>query len=208
MKEKYTSIFIILLVLNITVLLVSNIIASKLVLLVGLTITAADLLFPITYILNDVFVEVYGYKRAKVTIILSFFANLLMVLVFLLASSLPYPEYYLDQNAFTTVLMNAPRILIASILAYFVGSFVNSKVMIYLKNKSKLFTRIIVSTIIGELIDTFVFTFVAFVGVVSNIELVVLILNVYIVKVFIELLISPLTTKLIKYIKLKESINE
>ncbi len=206
MKEKYTFIFIILLVLNITVLLVSNIIASKLILFIGLTITAADLLFPITYILNDVFVEVYGYKRAKFTILLSFFANILMVLVFILASSLPYPEYYVDQNAFTTILMASPRILGASFAAYLVGSFVNSKIMILLKKKSKLYTRIVVSTILGEFVDTFIFTFIAFVGIVSSSELVILILHVYIVKVGIELLISPFTAKIINYIKKKEHI--
>ena len=81
MKNNYSKIFIILLAINITFLLVSNIITSKLILIFGLVFTAGDFLFPITYILNDVFAEVYGYEKTKLVVILSFICNLINFIV-------------------------------------------------------------------------------------------------------------------------------
>ena len=110
-------------------LLISNIITSKQVLLpFNITMTGAVFIFPITYILSDVFSEVYGYKWSRITCYLAFLFNLFMVLVFSAVIKTPAPSYWTNQEAFQTVLGNTPRILASSLLAFVVGDLVNDKI--------------------------------------------------------------------------------
>lgn len=208
MRKKYSLLFVILLALNITLLLTSNIITPKLIIIYGFIFTAGDLLFPFTYILNDVFVEVYGYQTAKKTIIISFLLNLMMVIIIFIAIRMPYPDFWNNQEAFSITLGITARILFASFSAYILGSFINAKIMhiMKMKNHKKLYRRTIISTIFGEFIDTLIFVTIAFWGILSNIELLRLILNIYLIKVFIEILFTPLTYVIIKTINNKERI--
>jgi len=210
-KKNNSNLFIILIVINITLLLTSNIITTKLISICNVVFTAADLLFPITYILNDVFVEVYGYKKAKFTILIGFLSNLMMVLIFYLTIIMPYPSYWHNQEAFTKILNFTPRILIASFMAYLIGNFLNAKIMDKMKNnnkENKLYKRTILSTVIAELFDTIVFTFIAFIGTLNNIQLLNLTINTYILKVLVEILFTPITYLVINKIRKVETYEE
>ena len=139
MKEKskrISKLQLILTTLFVVSLLVSNVITSKQVLLpFGITMTGAVFIFPITYILSDLFSEVYGYKWSRFTCYLGFFMNLFMVLVFQAVIATPAPSYWTNQVAFQTVLGNTPRVLFASLLAMMVGDFVNDRVFKKMKEK-------------------------------------------------------------------------
>ncbi|MBQ3475063.1 MAG: queuosine precursor transporter [Bacilli bacterium] len=203
-KENYSKTFVILLVLNIVCLLSSNILAAKQVEILGLVFTSSTLLFPISYILNDVFVEVYGYKTSKFTIIISFLSNLLMVLFFTIAIYLPYPDFFKNQDAFKTVLSTTPRILLASVLAYIFGNLFNSKVMAKMKENNKkgiLWHRTILSSVVGEFLDTLIFISVAFIGVMSIKDLGIMFLSVYLLKLSVEIIFTPILVKVINKIK-------
>lgn len=204
MKNNYSKIFIILLAINITFLLVSNIITSKLILIFGLVFTAGDFLFPITYILNDVFAEVYGYEKTKLVVILSFICNLIMVTIFYVTIFLPYPDYLLNQEGYMNILLSTPRILLASFLSYIIGSIVNAKILnkIKFKNKnSKVYQRTILSSLIGELVDTVIFITITFIGTITMSELIKLVIDVYILKIIIEIVFTPVTCIVINKIK-------
>ena len=204
MKNNYSKIFIILLAINITFLLVSNIITSKLILIFGLVFTAGDFLFPITYILNDVFAEVYGYEKTKLVVILSFVCNLIMVTIFYITILLPYPDYWLNQEGYMNILLSTPRILLGSFLSYTIGSIVNAKILnkIKFKNKnSKVYQRTILSSLIGELVDTVIFITITFVGTITISELIKLVIDVYILKILIEIIFTPITCIVINKIK-------
>ena len=209
MKNSYSKIFIILLVINITLLLVSNIITSKLILIFGLVFTAGDFLFPITYILNDVFVEVYGYEKTKLVVILSFICNLIMVVIFYITILFPYPDYWLNQDGHTNILLSTPRILFASFLSYILGSIVNAKVLNKIKyknKKSKVYERTILSSLVGELVDTIIFITIAFIGTITTSELIKLVIDVYSLKIFIEIIFTPITCVAINKIKQLEGM--
>ena len=166
-KENYSKIFIILGSLNITCLLISNIITIKTINIFGLIFTAGDILFPITYILNDVFTEVYGFKKARFIIWISFFCNLLMVIIFGITIALPVDETFEMQSALVNILGSTPRILFASFISFLIGNFANSIVLSKMKVKTKgkyLALRTITSTLIGEGLDTLLFIPIVFIG--------------------------------------------
>ncbi len=209
-KQTYSKIFIILCGINITCLLVSNIITVKTINIFGLIFTAADILFPVTYILNDVFTEVYGFNKAKLIIWLSFLCNLIMVTVFGIAIWLPADESFTLQNDLVNILGSTPRILVASFISFLVGNFTNAMVLSKIKIKTKgkyLALRTIASTLIGEGLDTILFVPLVFVGVLSLQEILSLILNIYVLKVLVEVILTPLTYKVVNFIKKKEEID-
>lgn len=210
MKKRYSKSFVILLVINIVIFLSCNIISSKPFSIGLLTFTSGDFLFPITYILNDVFVEVYGYEKSKFTIRLSFISNIIMALIFYIAIILPYPNYYVDQQAFQKILSFTPRLLLASMLAYYFGNISNSIIMSKMKekyNKQKLWIRTITSSIIGEVVDTFIFVTISFAGVIKIAELIKMIVSVYLLKIIIEMIFTPILLKIINKIKKIEGEN-
>lgn len=209
-KEKYSKIFIILCSISITCLLVSNIITVKTINIFGLIFTAADVLFPITYILNDVFTEVYGFNKSRLVIWTSFLCNLVMVIIFKITIELPSDSSFMIQNEIIDVLGSTHRILIASFSAYIIGNFANAIILSRLKVKTKgkyLALRTIVSTLVGEGIDTIIFVPMVFVGILDINSLLSLILNIYVLKVFLEVVLTPVTYKVIGFIKRKEEID-
>lgn len=209
-KENYSKIFIILCAINITCLLISNIITVKTINIFGLIFTAGDILFPITYILNDVFTEVYGFNKSKLVIWLSFVCNLLMVIVFKIVIWLPVDETFEIQNELVNVLGSTPRILVASFISFLVGNFANSIVMSKMKVKTKgkyLALRTISSTLIGEGLDTIIFIPIVFIGSLDLKTILFLIINTYVFKVLLEIILTPITYKVIGFIKKKENID-
>jgi len=191
-------------------LMISNIICGKLFSLGGMVLTADLILFPLTYIFGDVLTEVYGFKRARLVIWTGFLCNLLMVLAFMAALALPHPEFWEGQSAYATVLGNTPRIVFASLLAYFVGELTNSTVLSRLKLVTSgrwLWARTIGSTLVGQGVDTMTFMCIAFIGVIEPAMLVQMIWFQYLWKVSYEVLATPFTYKLINWLKKKEQID-
>ena len=209
-KEEYSKIFIILCAINITCLLISNIITVKTINILGLIFTAGDILFPITYILNDVFTEVYGFNKSKLIIWTSFFCNLLMIIIFKITILLPSSDSFEMQEELANILGSTPRILIASFIAFLVGNFANSIVMSKLKVKTEgkyLALRTISSTLVGEGLDTLIFIPIVFIDSLDLQTMIFLMSNTFILKVFLEIILTPITFRVINFIKKKEKID-
>lgn len=187
-------------------LVISNIITAKQVLLpFGITMTAAVFIFPITYILSDVFSEVYGYKWSRLTCYLAFAANVFAVAVFTLAIKTPAPDYWMNQAAFETVLGSTPRVLGASLLAFLVGDLVNDKVFKKMKEKHpndhKGFgLRAILSSFLGELADSLIFLPLAFLGEMPLETLAIMMVCQVSIKTGYELVILPVTHMVVKVV--------
>jgi len=207
-KNKYSEPFLYMSIIFVCCLLLSNILASK-ILSVGpyFSITAGALVFPISYIINDIFAEVYGFEKTKKIIIFGFIMNLFMTLIITLAIFLPSPSYYENFKAFSTILGSTPRNFIASLFAYLVGSLVNAKVMVLMKaNKSNKFSvRAIISTILGELSDSCIFVLVAFLFKLTLNQLIIMILTQVVLKTLYEILCLPITVRVIDKIKKYEN---
>lgn len=195
-KNLLSPMFLIIACLFVTGLLLSNIIAGKLITVFGIVLPGAVILFPLTYIFGDILTEVYGFKKARLVIWTGFAANLLMAAVFALVIYLPSPAFFAEQEAFALVLGMAPRVVMASLLGYFIGELTNSFILSKMKVMTRgkwLWTRTIGSTLAGEGIDTAVFITIAFWGLVPNDVLLQMMLFQYIFKVSYEILATPLT---------------
>ena len=129
----YSKWFLTITALFVTTLIVSNIVAVKLVGVRGLVLPAAVIVFPLSYILGDVLTEVYGYARAREVIWLGFLCNLVAVVAIVVAGALPAASFWADQAAYDKVLGYAPRLLVASFAAYLVGEFANAYVLARMK---------------------------------------------------------------------------
>ena len=154
-KSQFSELFLFFSIVFVVCLLLSNILATKLLRIGNYSVTAGVIVFPISYIINDIFSEVYGYNKTKKVIIFGFIMNIFMVIIFSIAIALPAPVWYENENAFEIILGSTPRNCIASLLAYLFGSLVNSKVLVKLKEKSnnKFGFRAVVSTMFGEFTD-------------------------------------------------------
>ena len=213
-KTKISKLQLILTVLSVSCLLISNIVTAKQMLLpFNITMTCAVFVFPITYILSDIFSEIYGYKWSRLTCYLGFAMNLLMVAVFELSIVTPAPSYWGNQEAFATVLGNTPRILFASLLAFLVGDLVNDKVFRRMKRKysdtHKGFSiRAIVSSFCGEMIDSCIFIPLEFLGQMPFGTLAKMLIIQVSLKTAYEIMILPLTNILVKHISIYEKRSE
>jgi len=211
-KEKYSFIQLVLTVIFVVSLLISNIITSKQVLLpFGITMTGAVFIFPITYILSDLFSEVYGYKWSRITCYLAFAMNLFMVLVFTLVINTKAPSYWNNQEAFQTVLGNTPRVFGASLLAFVLGDLANDKVFAKMKLKHQkelkgFGWRAILSSFIGELVDSLVFLPLAFYGLMPVSSLVEMTIAQVFIKTLYEIIILPITTLVVKKVSKLEEV--
>ena len=203
-KKKISLLQMILTLLFVVSLLISNIITSKQMLLpFGIVMTGAVVIFPITYILSDIFSEVYGYKWSRLTCLLAFIFNLFMVIIFTIVIKSPAPDYWLKQNAFEVVLGSTPRILFASLTAFMLGDFVNDRVFRkmkekHLNNHNGFSLRAMFSSLCGELTDSLIFIPLAFIGTMPVKTMVVMGITQVLIKTGYELLILPLTNVLMK----------
>lgn len=211
MKKKVSFLQMILVLLYVVSLMISNVITSKQVLLpFDIVMTGGVFIFPITYILSDVFSEVYGYKWSRVTCYLSFLFNLFMVLIFTAVIHSPSPSYWGDQEAFQTVLGNTPRVLFASFLAFLAGDFINDVVFQKMKNKYPNSTkgfglRAIMSSLCGEMVDSLIFFPIAFFGEMPLLTLLIMMATEVVVKVGYEVIILPVTKRIVTVVSKKES---
>jgi hypothetical protein len=191
--------------LFVTILLCSNVIgAAKVCTVWGLTFGAGVLFFPISYIFNDVLTEVYGYARARKVVWAGFGAIIFASFMSWVIVTLPPAEGWNEQRAYETVFGQTPRIVFASLTAFFVGEFANSFVLAKMKVKTSgrhLWARTIGSTIVGEGVDSLVFYPVAFLGVWENDLVLQVMMSNYIIKVLWEALITPVTYQVVGFLK-------
>ncbi|MCR5060159.1 MAG: queuosine precursor transporter [Saccharofermentans sp.] len=213
MKDEKTisRLFMCMGVVFITCLLLSNLIAGKMwAVTENITLPAAVILFPVTYILGDVFTEVYGFRKARSVIWLGFMCSFFAVMVYLLTIALPHPGYWENQEAYAIVMGTTPRVAIASFAGYLFGEFSNSIILSRLKvvtKGKKLWIRTIVSTLIGEGLDSVIFIMISFWGTMENSVVLRMILFQYLFKVSYEIIFTPLTYLVIKRVKKAENID-
>lgn len=210
-KKLVSELQLVLTLLFVVALVVSNIITSKQVLLpFNITMTGAVFIFPITYILSDLVSEVYGYRWSRLTCYFGFAANLFAALVFSAVIQSPAPEYWQNQEAFQTVLGSTPRVLVASLLAFVIGDFVNDRIFAKMKRKypdsiKGFGSRAIFSSLMGELVDSLVFLPLAFWGLMPVQTLVIMTLSQVVIKTGYELVILPFTTLAVKLVSKYEN---
>lgn len=209
--KQHSSLKLLLTVIFIVTLLVSNVITWRQVELpFWITMSGAIIIFPITYILSDVFSEVYWYKRSRITCYLWFASNLFMSLVFMAVINMKAPGYFGNAWAYSIVLWNTWRVLCSSLIAYVVWDFVNDKIFQKLKSKhpndNKWFWfRAIFSSLLWETVDSWIFIPLAFLWTMPTNALLVMIATQVILKVCYEIIILPLTIFVAKKTQIYEN---
>ena len=211
MKNKTVSVtFMLLCIIFCTCLITANFLETKVIQLGFVTFTAGMLVFPISYIINDCIAEVWGFRRTRLVIWLGFLLNFFAVGVGQIAVFIPAAPFWEGEEAFNFVFGLAPRVAIASFLAFFVGSFMNAYVMsrMKLQSKGKHFSvRAIVSTLAGEGVDSLIFFPIAFAGMMPVHELIRMMLTQMILKTLYEIIILPVTIRVVTYVKQFEGID-
>jgi len=198
-------------IIFVTCLLLSNLIAGKMwAVTENITLPSAVILFPLTYIIGDVFTEVYGFRKARTVIWLGFACSFFAVLIYLITIALPHPGYWENQDAYAAVMGTTPRVAIASFAGYLFGEFSNSIILSRLKVATKgknLWMRTILSTVVGEGLDSIIFIMISFWGTMDNFVVLQMILFQYLFKVSYEVIFTPLTYLVVKAIKKAEGID-
>ncbi|MGI6718884.1 MAG: queuosine precursor transporter [Bacteroidales bacterium] len=216
MNEKLTGrsnvsvLFMVLTTLFVVCLISANLLETKLITFFGITTTAGLIIFPVSYIVNDCITEVWGFKKARLVIWLGFAMNLFVVLLGKIASIIPAAEYWAGGEHFNYIFNFLPRITIASLMAFLVGSFLNSLVMSKMKIKSKgknFSLRAVISTIIGEFADSIIFFPIAFGGIITIEQLIKLMLVQVVLKTSYEIIILPVTNIFVKWVKKYEKVD-
>lgn len=185
-------------------LIASNLLETKVIDLLGLTATGGLVVFPISYIINDCVTEVWGYRRARLVIWTGFASNFLMIAFSQLAIALPAAEFWDGEESFNFIFGLAPRIAVASLLAFLAGSFLNAYVMSRMKvaMAGRHFSlRAIASTVAGEVVDSVIFFPIAFAGLIPVGEIVVMIATQAVLKSLYEVVILPLTVRVVRWMK-------
>lgn len=195
----------------VAILLCSNIIgAAKPATLFGLTFGAGILFFPLSYVLGDVLTEVYGYKAARRVVWVGFGANIFMALMATAVVGLPPAEGWEEgQAAYEFVFAQTPRIVLASLVAFWAGEMANAFVMAKMKIWSKgkhLWQRTIGSTIVGQGVDSLLFYPLAFLGIWSPAQVVAVMVTNYALKVVWEALLTPVTYRMVGWLKREEGV--
>lgn len=207
-KKVVSELFMIIAVLYTACLILSNLVAGKMWAMAdNITLPAAVVLFPVTYIISDILTEVYGFNAARKVIWLGFFSSFLAVIIYVITVALPHPSYWDGQAAFESVLGQTFRVTAASFIGYLFGEFSNAIVLSKLKVKSEgkgLWLRAILSTIVGEGFDSVIFITISFWGVMDNSVVLSMILYQYLFKVCFEIVFSPLTCIIIPKVKKHE----
>jgi uncharacterized integral membrane protein (TIGR00697 family) len=200
--------FIVLAALFVTALVVSNIIAVKLVQVSGRVFPAGLVIFPLSYLLGDVLTEVYGFRAARAVIWLGFACNLLALGAIQIAIALPAAPFYEQEQAYEDVLGTTWRIFVASLTAYVIGELANAYVLARMKSATRgrfLWSRTIGSTIVGEGLDSAIFVSIAFAG--TGAGLANPILTTWAIKVGYETIATPLTYAIVNYLKRAEGMD-
>lgn len=203
----------------VVILLVSNLVAQKVVRIplfsihgrpLAFSTSGAMLLFPITYIFGDIFTEIYGYAASRRAIWLGFFGTALLYAVSAIVIALPADPEFHNQQAFVAIFGILPRILIASLAAFWAGEFANSYTMAKLKLITKgrwLWTRTVGSTVVGQAVDTTLVIVITFAGTFTPHKLIQIIWQGYLLKVAYEVLATPFTYLIVNWLKRAEHVD-
>jgi uncharacterized integral membrane protein (TIGR00697 family) len=194
----------------VVLLLISNLVGQKITAIGPVTVGGAQLLFPLTYIFGDVFTEVYGYAASRRAIWIGFFASALLSLMCVFMVWLPPAPGWNNQEAYRTVFYQVPRMVAASLIAYWCGEFANSFVMAKMKVWTQgkyLWTRTVGSTVVGQAVDTAIFMTLAFGGSLTPSLIASLIFWGYIFKVVYEALATPMTYAIVNFLKRREGVD-
>ena len=199
--------YVIVTVLFVMCYVVSNLMAVKVISFFGLFyFDAGTITFPLAYMLGDVLTEMWGYRTAQKTIVLAFLCNIFVVVFTQIGVWLPSPDY-LDatSNAYDTVFAYVPRIVIGSLAGFLLGELSNAWLMDKIKSKTKgkhLWVRTIGSSIVGYVFDTVPFVLIAFLGVLTTRDLILMIVTQYIMKLTIEAVFgTPLAYAAVAYLR-------
>lgn len=209
-KKQHYSLYDIFAVLFVTTLLVSNIVSVKIVSVGWLTFDAGTVLFPLAYIVGDIITEVYGYRRTRRLIYSGVAALMLMTLTFWVVQLLPADSSWAGQVAFESTLGVVWRLAIGSVVALFVGEIMNAYVMGRMKVASRgrgLWRRMVSSSLAGNALDTVIFSTIAFAGTMPMTSFWQLIVTVFLIKMAVEIMVSPLTMHLITRVKKHEKLD-
>ena len=207
-KEQVTVLFMHMCIVFTVCLIASNILETKQMVFGPLHLTGGLLIFPISYIVNDVVCEVWGYRKASILIWTGFAMNFAFMMVACLADAIPGAPYWDNEEGFHAIFGLTPRIALASFVSFLVGSFVNAYVMSRMKiaDKGKRFPlRAIVSTIFGEGADSLFFFPLAFYGVLPHEELPLIMLSQVVLKTVYEIIVLPVTIRVVNWVKRYEN---
>ena len=204
MKQQVSIPFMLLGILFNVCLIAANLLETKVIQLGSLTVTAGLLVFPISYIINDCIAEVWGFRKTRLIIWSGFAMNFFVVGLGLAAVALPAAPFWEGEEHFNFVFGMAPRIVVASLLAFLTGSFLNAYVMSRMKlaSRGRRFSlRAIVSTVVGETADSLIFFPIAFGGIIAWRELLVMMALQIVLKSLYEVIVLPLTIRVVKAVK-------
>ena len=211
MKQQVSVLFMLLAVVFVVCLITANLPETKVLNFFNITtITAGMLVFPISYIINDCISEVWGFRRIALVIWTGFAMNFIVAAIGMLAVLLPAAPFWEGEEHFNFIFGFAPRIVFASLLAFLVGSFTNAYTMSKMKlaHKGRYFSiRAVVSTLAGETLDSIVFFPIAFGGIISVPDLVMLMLTQIVLKSMYEITVLPFTIRLVSKLKDMEGID-
>ena len=200
----------------VTILLLSNVLGAGKVATVDLPLIgdwpfgAGILFFPVSYVIGDILTEVYGYARARRCIWAGFAALLFMAFMSWVVVALPPAPTWQGQEAYAAVFGQVPRIVLASIAAFWAGEFVNAYVLARMKVWTKgrhLWSRTIGSTLVGQGVDSLIFYPLAFYGVWDNRTLLIVLVTQWVLKVGWEVLLTPITYAVVGWLKRRERID-
>jgi queuosine precursor transporter len=195
----------------VAILLLSNVIgAAKPAQVWGFTFGAGILFFPLSYLLGDILTEVYGYGRARRCVWAGFAAVLFMAFMSWVVVSLPPAPGWEGQAAYESVFGQVPRIVLASVAAFWAGEFVNAFVMAKMKiwtKGTKLWTRTIGSTVFGQGVDSLIFYPLAFLGVWETATVLQVLATNWALKVLWEILLTPATYAVVGFLKRREGVD-
>ncbi|MDR1706285.1 MAG: queuosine precursor transporter [Clostridiales bacterium] len=205
--KRVSVLLLVLVVIFVSFMLMSNILANNMIQFWIFSIDAGTLTFPITYVLSDVFSEVYGYKWSRRVTWYAAGMNLLFALFVILSVRLPHPAWF-DVSPFQTAIGSSLRIVLASIISYVAGDYVNDKIFRHMKKRHSTIkgfgVRAIASSVGGSIVDTTLFVIIAFTFIIPSSEMVPMIGISVVLKLAYELLVLPITRKVAKIIKAQE----
>ena len=206
-KKQVSVLFLLFSILFCVCLITANVLETKQMAFGPVNITGGLLVFPVSYIINDCVCEVWGYRKARLLIWVGFAMNFLFVAFGALADAIPGAPYWTNEEGFHAVFGLAPRVAAASFVAFLVGSFVNAYVMSRMKIASdgrNFSARAILSTVYGEAADSVIFFPLALSGVVPLAELPSLIISQVVLKTLYEIIVLPITIRVVRFTKRNE----
>ena len=209
-----TTKFCMLMTVYAVVLLVSNLIANKVIMPFGVVLPAAVYLYPICWVISDIMTECYGLHLSMMAIKTNAVLNLFASIIFIIVCMIPAAPFYEHNEAFNTILGNTPRIVIASLISYFLGDTANSCSLSFFKAKfnkvpfcNTFFFRAIASSMFGQIFDTMGFIAIAFYGTMPNEVLFMMMGYQYTVKIAYEVICFPLTRAVVNWWKKVEGVD-